>query len=139
MKKIKDERLQLENLKNIRIAYIVETVGVIGIPAYDLITGGMEHMAKNPVWPVLAVSSVVLQYLNMGISVDYESDHSSPKKQLMASVIILGIVSVFIGILVSASRGFQKIYGIFTGALLLIAGLIPTIHIYRLRKEKREE
>ncbi|GIN86208.1 hypothetical protein J6TS2_25940 [Heyndrickxia sporothermodurans] len=50
MKKIKDERLILQNLNNIRIAFIVQTLGIIGILGYDLFTNGIDEMRNNPLW-----------------------------------------------------------------------------------------
>lgn len=48
--KIKDERLQLKNLKNIRIVYIVQTIGMILILGYDFINEGISGMTDNPLW-----------------------------------------------------------------------------------------
>ena len=43
MKKITDERLILLNLKNIRIAFIIQTLGVLGILGYDAVKKGLER------------------------------------------------------------------------------------------------
>lgn len=40
MKKIKDERLIIQNLKNIRIAFIVQTIGISAILIYEVVTKG---------------------------------------------------------------------------------------------------
>ncbi|WP_269139891.1 hypothetical protein [Rossellomorea arthrocnemi] len=41
MKKITDERLKLQNLKNIRVLFLFQSAGIIGILAYDFITSGL--------------------------------------------------------------------------------------------------
>lgn len=41
MNKLRDERLILQNLKNTRIAYIIQTLGILGILGYDAITTGL--------------------------------------------------------------------------------------------------
>ena len=44
MKKITDERLVLRNLQHIRIAFIVQTLGILSILGYELYQGGLEGM-----------------------------------------------------------------------------------------------
>ncbi|WP_331490738.1 hypothetical protein [Aquibacillus rhizosphaerae] len=73
MKKITDERLVLRNLQNIRIVYIVQTLGILIILAYELIQGGMDGMRNNPVWIVFMVSIVVSAYLSMNVSLAHEN------------------------------------------------------------------
>ncbi len=72
MKKIKDERLILQNLKNIRVAFIVQTIGIIGILVYQAITDGIMAFTKNPLWLLLLVVGVVLNYQNLMIANDIE-------------------------------------------------------------------
>lgn len=82
IKKINDERLLIRNLKNIRIAYIVQTLGIIAILAYDLITKGVDGMTNNPLWLVFLVTMVVSAYLSMSISVEYENRKKPVKKRI---------------------------------------------------------
>ena len=72
MKKIRDERLILRNLKNIRIVFVIQTLGIVGILGYDLVTKGMDAMTSNPLWPLLMISMVIYAYLSMSISVEHE-------------------------------------------------------------------
>lgn len=55
MKKIKDERLQIQNLKNIRIIFLIQNLGIIGILAYDYLSKGMEQMRNNPLWLLFTI------------------------------------------------------------------------------------
>lgn len=48
IRKITDERLKLKNLKNIRILFLIQNIGIIAILGYDLITKGMAGMTSNP-------------------------------------------------------------------------------------------
>lgn len=73
MKKIKDERLIMKNLQNIKVAYIIQTLGIIGILGYDLITKGLAGMRDNPLWYVFIITSIISAYLSMNISVDHEN------------------------------------------------------------------
>lgn len=80
MKKIKDERLIMKNLQNIRIAYIIQTIGILGILGYYLVTKGMDGMTDNPIWYVFIVTAIVSTYLSMNVNVDHENRKKDPKK-----------------------------------------------------------
>lgn len=139
MKKIKDERLKLKNLKNIRIAYIVQTLGILGILGYDLVTKGLDGMTENPLWFVLMITMVIFLYLTMSISVDHETSAKSPKKGLKISILVLMIISALIGIFVSITDGFNVLDGLIMGGILFVCGLVPVIYIYYLRKRRSED
>ncbi|WP_394237267.1 hypothetical protein [Niallia oryzisoli] len=139
MKKIKDERLILQNLKNIRIAYIIQTLGILGILGYDFVTKGFDGMRENPLWLVFILTTVISTYLSMSISIDHEGNEKSPKKGLTISLIIIVIVSILIGFFVSITHGFTIANGIMMGGILLICGLVPVIYIYYLRTKRQNE
>ncbi|MCA1201683.1 hypothetical protein [Priestia flexa] len=40
MRKIKDERLIVQNLKNIRVAFIIQTLGILSLLVYDGLQNG---------------------------------------------------------------------------------------------------
>lgn len=138
MKKINDERLILQNLKNIKVAYIVQTVGIIGILGYDLINHGAETMFKSPVGLVFLISSITSMFLNSKINVDFEKDNKNPKTGLILSILVVIAISVVSGIMISKGDSFDKINGILSGVLIFVCGLIPSFYIYKLRKEKLE-
>lgn len=117
--KIKDERLQLKNLKNIRIVYIVQTIGMILILGYDFINEGISGMTDNPLWFVLILTAVVYQYLSMSINVEHENNNKSPKKGFIISFIVLVIASILLGILVALSDGATQMTGWIIGGVLL--------------------
>jgi len=79
VKVIKDERLVIQNLKNIRIAFAFQTICILGILIYEGIRKGISHITDNPLWLVFMATSVLLGYLNMRISVD-EYQTSDSKK-----------------------------------------------------------
>lgn len=139
MQKIKDERLILQNLKNIRIAYIIQTVGILGILGYDLVTKGLDGMTDNPLWLVFMITTVISSYLSMSISADYENNEKSPKKSLIASLLILIMISTIIAVLVSISDGFVIMDGVLIGGILFVCGLAPVIYMYYLRKKRQDE
>lgn len=124
MQKIKDERLLLKNLQNLRIAYILQTLGIIGILGYDLITKGIDGMRENPLWFVFILTTVVSAFLSMNISVEYESQKRSPKKGFLISLVVLTLISTIIGILTSLCEGFTAINGVLIAGIIFILSLI---------------
>jgi hypothetical protein len=139
MKKITDERLIVKNLKNIRIAYILQTLGIIGILAYDAVTKGLDRMHDNPLWLVFMITTVISGYLSMSISVEHENVEKSPKKNLGVSIIVLLLISTVLGFLVSKSAGYTFIDGVICGGILFICGIFPTLYVFKLRKKQQDE
>src|SRR5699024_2344912 len=140
MKKIKDERLIIENLKNIRIAFIVQSIGIIAILVYDGITKGVKEVIANPLWLVFIISNAVLIWGSLKISADMEED-TSKKKQLpyYIIVIIIGILSVVFGILIKlTSENNSTKEAIIMGIVVFISFLIPYSILYYLRKRRLE-
>lgn len=142
MKKIKDERLVLQNLKNIRIAFLVQSVGIIAILLYDVITKSLSAMTDNPLWFVFMVSVIVLTWLNIRISVDVYDDAKEQKKP--GSYYRVVIISLFIGTVLALLARFGPDGGS-TGGALIVGGvtfvcfLAPSSFIYYLRKKRSEE
>nr|WP_289039391.1 hypothetical protein [uncultured Allobacillus sp.] len=135
MKKIKDERLKLQNLQNIRILFLFENIAIIGILGYDLVTKGMDGMTANPLWYVLILTGVISAYLSIGISVDHESSEKSPKKGLVISVIVSAIIAIVFGGLVTYTGDITT--GILVGGIVFVSFLVPSIYIYFLRTKRQ--
>lgn len=139
MKKIKDERLIMKNLQNIRIAYIIQTLGILGILGYDLVTSGMDGMTDNPLWYVLIITAIVSAYLSMNVSVDHENSKKDPKKGLYLSISIITVLSLLIGMLVINTDGYHLINGVLVGGIIFVCGLAPIIYIYYLRNKREKD
>lgn len=136
MKKIQDERLILQNLKNIKVVYIVQTLSIIGILGYDLVTKGFDAMKENPLWFVLLFTSVITAYLSMNIGVDQEIEKKSPQKQLFISLLVALIISIATGSIIIIKNSLLD--GVLVGFVLFVCSLIPLIYVYKLRRKKIE-
>lgn len=140
LKKITDERLILKNLKNIRVAYIVQTLGILAILMYEGFNKGVSAVSASPLWLVFMGTGVLLVYLNLGISVDndetiYEKKQGSYLRVLMICFVI-GLVFAGVIVLTDASSLGQ---GILLGAVVFISLLIPYSITYFLKKKRIEE
>ncbi|WP_034536298.1 hypothetical protein [Carnobacterium inhibens] len=138
MKKITDERLILKNLKNIRNAYAIQTLGILSILGYDWITRGSEVMYKSPLWFVFIVSTTALTLFSMNISVDHEVRKKAPKRSLIISIVIIALISMAIGIFVPFTGKSGPINGLIVGGISFICILIPYIYIYYLRTKQQD-
>jgi len=136
VKKIQDERLILQNLKNIKVVYIVQTLSIIGILGYDLVTKGFDAMKENPLWFVLLFTSVITAYLSMNIGVDQEIEKKSPQKQLFISLLVALIISIATGSIIIIKNSLLD--GVLVGLILFVCSLIPLIYVYKLRRKKIE-
>ncbi|MEI5907052.1 hypothetical protein WAK64_08280 [Bacillus spongiae] len=140
MQKIKDERLILLDLKMIRITFLVQTAGIIGILGYDLITAGFEGMRQNPLWIVFMITTVLYTFLSTSISVDYfEGTKTYSKKGLQIGFGIITIISVLWGYLTSISEGNTALEGFIVGGVIFASTAIPLLYVHYLRKKRTEE
>jgi Na+-driven multidrug efflux pump len=138
MKKITDERLKQRNLEHVRIVYIVQTLGILCILAYDLIQGGMEAMRENPLWLVFIGTSVVFAYLSMSVSVEHERGGKDPKKPFIVSITAILAVAVIISYLISITPGYGWGDGLLVGFIVAVCSGIPAFYIYRLRLKQAD-
>ncbi|KXY48322.1 hypothetical protein AB3U43_01595 (plasmid) [Bacillus cereus] len=139
MKKITDERLILRNLKNIKITYIVQTIGILSILGYDFFQGGLDRMRENPLWMVFILTSIVSAYLSMSISVEQERAIINPQKSFIIRLVVLAVIVVFIAYLISITPNYGWKDGLLLGSILLICGFIPMYYVYRLRLKQRQD
>lgn len=138
MKKITDERLILRNLYNVRIVYIVQTIGILFILGYELFQGGMERVTNNPLWLVFLLSSIVYGYLSMSVSVAHEKEINNPQKSFVISLIVLLMIVAVVTSLVSITPDYHIGHGLLFGAILFICGIIPIYYVFRLRVKQAE-
>lgn len=134
MKKITDERLIMKNLQHIRIAFIIQTLGILAILGYDLVTKGIDGMRENPLWLVFMITSIVYAYLSMGISVDYEDERKSAKKSLVLSLGVVALIAIIIGICIALTDGPMN--GVIIGGIIFLCFLPSALFVYYLRRKK---
>lgn len=72
LNKISDERLLAKNLRNIRIAFVVQTLGIIAVLGYEWIKNGSRAMFDEPLRLVLLVSLTVYVALTIPIARENE-------------------------------------------------------------------
>ncbi|MGE7862052.1 branched-chain amino acid ABC transporter substrate-binding protein [Bacillus mobilis] len=141
MKKIKDERLILKTLKNIRIAFIFQYIGVIGILGYIGFTEGIDQITKSPLWLLFILTSIVLSYLQLSVSIDVEENEKeiklTPYYKIILRSLIIGIVMAIIYIIFSPERPLFE--AILTGGILFICFLGSYSISYFIKKRRLQD
>ncbi|EEL63194.1 hypothetical protein bcere0025_41010 [Bacillus cereus F65185] len=114
VKKIKDERLILQTLKNVRIAFLFQSLGIIGILGYIGFTEGIDQITKSPLWLVFILTSMILSYLQLSVSIDVEESEKeiklTPYYKIVLRSLIVGIVMAIIYIIFSPESPYLKLF-----------------------------
>lgn len=132
-----DERLAFNNLQKTRIAYAIQLLGIVGILGYELVTYDVNVMWGSPLWFVFTISTLILVFLSMNISVDHENNKKSPGKGVAISTIVLLFISIAVGILTVYSNETATFFdGLLIGGILLVCGFISFLFLFGLRKSK---
>ncbi|MFJ8413238.1 branched-chain amino acid ABC transporter substrate-binding protein [Bacillus paramycoides] len=141
MKKIKDERLILQTLKNIRIAFLFQSIGIIGILGYIGFTEGMDQITKSPFWLLFILTSILLSYLQLSISIDVEESEKeiklTPYYKLVLRSLIVGIIMAIIYIIFSPERPLFE--AILTGSILFVCFLTSYSVSYLIKKRRLQD
>ncbi|MED0979359.1 branched-chain amino acid ABC transporter substrate-binding protein [Bacillus paramycoides] len=141
MKKIKDERLILQTLKNIRIAFLFQSIGIIGILGYIGFTEGMDQITKSPLWLLFILTSILLSYLQLSISIDVEESEKeiklTPYYKLVLRSFIVGIIMAIIYIIFSPERPLFE--AILTGSILFVCFLTSYSVSYLIKKRRLQD
>ncbi|MED0947819.1 branched-chain amino acid ABC transporter substrate-binding protein [Bacillus mobilis] len=141
MKKIKDERLILQTLKNIRIAFLFQSLGIIGILGYIGFTEGIDQITKSPLWLLFILTSIVLSYLQLSVSIDVEEGEKdiklTPYHKIILRSLIVGTIIAIIYIIFSPERPLFE--AILTGSIFFICFLISYSISYFIKKRRLQD
>ncbi|PEJ66611.1 branched-chain amino acid ABC transporter substrate-binding protein [Bacillus wiedmannii] len=141
VKKIKDERLILKTLKNIRIAFLFQSLGIIGILGYIGFTEGIDQTTKSPLWLLFILTSIVLSYLQLSVSIDVEEAEKdiklTPYYKIILRPLIAGTIIAIIYIIFSPERPLFE--AILTGSIFFICFLISYSISYFIKKRRLQD
>lgn len=141
LKKIKDERLILQTLKNIRVAFLFQSIGIIGILGYIGFTEGINQITKSPLWLLFILTSMLLSYLQLSISIDVENSEKemklTPYYKIVLRSLVVGIVMAIIYIIFSPERPLFE--AILTGSILFICFLTSYSISYFIKKRRLQD
>lgn len=139
LKKIKDERLMIKNLKIIRVAFLVQTIGILIILVKDFIDE--KAVFGSPLFFVLIVTVLVLNVMSMPISLEYfepkkKSVLNSYPKILFISALI-GVGMTFLYLFLSPDRSVME--AIIAGGILSVCFLFSFSILYFIQKKRKQD
>ncbi|WP_074789234.1 branched-chain amino acid ABC transporter substrate-binding protein [Bacillus thuringiensis] len=141
VKKIKDERLILQTLKNIRMAFLFQYIGVVGILGYIGSTEGIDQITKSPLWLLFMLTSILLAYLQLSVSIDVEEGEKEiklpPYYKLVLRSLLIGIIITIIYLIFSPERPLFE--AILTGSVFLICFLVSYSVSYFIKKRRLQD
>ncbi|MBE7123412.1 branched-chain amino acid ABC transporter substrate-binding protein [Bacillus cereus] len=141
MKKIKDERLILKTLKNIRIAFLFQSLGIIGILGYIGFSEGIDQITKSPLWLLFILTSILLSYLQLSVSIDVEENEKemklTPYYKIVLRCLVIGIIMAIIYIIFSPERPLFE--AILTGSILFVCFLASYSVSYYIKKRRLQD
>ncbi|MDM5195421.1 branched-chain amino acid ABC transporter substrate-binding protein [Bacillus hominis] len=141
MKKIKDERLILQMLKNIRVAFIFQSIGIIGILGYIGLTEGINQITKSPLWLLFMFTGILINYLQLSVSIDVEVSEKEmkliPYYKIVLRSLILGIIMALIYFIFSPERPLFE--AILTGSILFVCFLTSYSVSYLIKKRRLQD
>ncbi|HDR8474240.1 TPA: branched-chain amino acid ABC transporter substrate-binding protein [Bacillus cereus] len=141
VKKIKDERLILQMLKNIRMAFLFQYIGVVGILGYIGFTEGIDQITKSPLWLLFMLTSILLAYLQLSVSIDVEEGEKeiklTPYYKLVLRSLLIGIIITIIYLIFIPERPLFE--SILTGSVFLICFLVSYSVSYFIKKRRLQD
>ncbi|PGO46081.1 branched-chain amino acid ABC transporter substrate-binding protein [Bacillus thuringiensis] len=138
---MKDERLILQTLKNIRMAFLFQYIGVVGILGYIGSTEGIDQITKSPLWLLFMLTSILLAYLQLSVSIDVEEGEKeiklTPYYKLVLRSLLIGIIITIIYLIFSPERPLFE--AILTGSVFLICFLVSYSVSYFIKKRRLQD
>ncbi|WP_046214979.1 hypothetical protein [Paenibacillus wulumuqiensis] len=141
MRPIKDERLVMQNLKNIRLAFGVQSAGIAIILLYTLVKYGLEEMIAQPIWIVFMLTAMTLGYANLRISVDMDRSETARKpKPYLYNLILAAGAGIIAGGAVWFSQPENSMRdALIVGGVVFVCLLIPYSIVYYLQRKKARD
>lgn len=138
MKKIKDERIELQRLKNIRFAFIIQSAGMTAILIWIGVTEGVMALTKSPLWFLFILVVIFLNYQNLKIVDELEDKVTNPGPYYRV-ILYPGIISTAIGLLVFFFPGDSSANPFLVGGIVFVCFIVPFSIAYFLLKRRYDK
>ncbi|MDA1872840.1 MULTISPECIES: branched-chain amino acid ABC transporter substrate-binding protein [Bacillus cereus group] len=124
-----------------RIAFLFQSLGIIGILGYIGFTEGMDQITKSPLWLLFILTSIVLSYLQLSVSIDVEEGEKdiklTPYYKIILRSLIVGTIIAIIYIIFSPERPLFE--ALLTGSIFFICFLISYSVSYFIKKRRLQD
>ncbi|WP_220739473.1 hypothetical protein [Leuconostoc miyukkimchii] len=133
MKKVVDERLKLQLIKNFKIAFLVENAVIILMLIYQSFTNIDKAISSsNPIWTAFIVATMTLSLLSVNVTASIEDKPKRSNLKLLSYfVLIFFIGSLFF--MVSMPKNILLALLCGTVIAVIVSGLLIYENHYRYR------
>jgi len=141
VKIVKDERLMIEGLKHIRLAFILQNIVILAIIFYRYVLQEAGYESVSDLLMIFIGGIVVINFLNLKHSVKvYEHTGGVSRRYFMKLLlipvgIIMGILAVCI--IVTPDISIKEIS--ITALIIFACFLVPSLFIYIYMKKQKEK
>lgn len=93
MKKVVDERLKLQLIKNFKIAFLVENAVIVLLLIYQSFKNIDKAIStSNPLWTAFIVSTMTLSFLSVNVSASIEDKPKRSSLRLLSYFVLIFII-----------------------------------------------
>ncbi|KAB2424801.1 MULTISPECIES: branched-chain amino acid ABC transporter substrate-binding protein [Bacillus cereus group] len=123
------------------MAFLFQYIGVVGILGYIGSTEGIDQITKSPLWLLFMLTSILLAYLQLSVSIDVEEGEKeiklTPYYKLVLRSLLIGIIITIIYLIFSPERPLFE--AILTGSVFLICFLVSYSVSYFIKKRRLQD
>ncbi|AFQ18789.1 branched-chain amino acid ABC transporter substrate-binding protein [Bacillus thuringiensis] len=123
------------------MAFLFQYIGVVGILGYIGFTEGIDQITKSPLWLLFMLTSILLAYLQLSVSIDVEEGEKeiklTPYYKLVLRSLLIGIIITIIYLIFIPERPLFE--AILTGSVFLICFLVSYSVSYFIKKRRLQD
>ncbi|AZV68256.1 branched-chain amino acid ABC transporter substrate-binding protein [Bacillus cereus] len=123
------------------MAFLFQYIGVVGILGYIRFTEGIDQITKSPLWLLFMLTSILLAYLQLSVSIDVEEGEKeiklTPYYKLVLRSLLIGIIITIIYLIFIPERPLFE--AILTGSVFLICFLVSYSVSYFIKKRRLQD
>ncbi|GGL46368.1 hypothetical protein [Sporolactobacillus putidus] len=142
MKRVTDERLKIDMLKNIRIVFIFQTLGILAILIYTGISKGPDAAFHSPLSLVFYGTGVILGFQQLRVSADMDEmgKHKLKKPMPYYGLVLIALaVGLGAGLLTFLTDPLHKLNAWIIGGVFFICFLAAYSVGYFIKKKRAED
>ncbi|HDW3058254.1 TPA: branched-chain amino acid ABC transporter substrate-binding protein [Bacillus cereus] len=125
------------------MAFLFQYIGVVGILGYIGSTEGIDQITKSPLWLLFMLTSILLAYLQLSVSIDVEEGEKeiklTPYYKLVLRSLLIGIIITITIIYLIFSPERPLFESILTGSVFLICFLVSYSVSYFIKKRRLQD
>jgi len=123
------------------MAFLFQYIGVVEILGYIGFTEGIDQITKSPLWLLFMLTSILLAYLQLSVSIDVEEGEKeiklTPYYKLVLRSLLIGIIITIIYLIFIPERPLFE--AILTGSVFLICFLVSYSVSYFIKKRRLQD